>query len=557
MIETCTRSDALYFAPLGGAEQFGVNLNVYIAKGEMLIVDCGIGFADERFPGIDLLLPDPSALEEFSEAIAGLFITHAHEDHIGAVAHLWSRLKCPLYATRFTAAILRRKLDEQNVKDAQIHIVPLKSALDIGAFHVDVLPVAHSIPDACSLLIKANGVSALHSGDWNLDPAPVVGEKTDLAYFSKICSGGVDAYIGDSTNSGVAGRAGSESEIEDGLYEEIRRQNGRVFVTTFSSNIGRLVSILRAAKRCGRKIAVIGLSMNRMISAAIECGYMDDDADILPPDVVGDLPDGEVLYICTGSQGEGRAALARISRGDHKIVNVKRGDTVIFSARTIPGNEVAINEIKNDLIAAGVRVTSPRDSAFKIHVSGHPCQDEILDLWGAIKPHSVIPVHGEREQLEAHAALAHSAQVSHVVVPSNGMIIEITKSGLEVVDHVETGVLAVDQKRIIHGRHRSIVSRRKLQYTGTAFVSLAMNAKGKVIGDVFLETVGLIDPNDPEDVKIEDRLYDEVFETLDGMRKNDRKDLDHVADQIRIRVRRLANQILGMRPKTIVHVIEV
>ncbi len=558
MIDTLANNEALYFIPLGGSEQFGVNLNLYVANGKMLAIDCGLGFASDRFPGIDLLLPDPSLLAEHKENLEGMIITHAHEDHIGAVAHLWSRFKCPLYATPFTANILRRKLEDNNVKDAEVHVIEFGEKLNLGVFSMDIIPVAHSIPDACSVLITTtSGVTALHSGDWNLDPAPVVGRKTDKDTFLDLCKGGVDAYIGDSTNSGVAGRAGSESEVAKGLAEEFKKFKGRIFVTTFSSNIGRLVSIIRAAQDAGRQVGVIGRSMHRMIGAATDLGYMDETADVLDSDSLSKLPDDQVVYICTGSQGESRAALSRMARGDHPATTMKHGDTVIYSARTIPGNELAINAVKNDLISAKVRVIGTRDTKNTIHVSGHPCQDEILDLWSWVKPKTVIPVHGELEQLDSHASLARSAQIKNVVVPQNGSVIEITKQGAEIVDNVETGLLAVDQKRIITAHHRSLSARRKLQYTGAAFVSIALNAKGRQVGDMFLETIGLIDDRMDDDLKIEDQLYENVFATLETLRRDDLKDDEFVAEKVRVSLRRKVVQMLGLRPKTIVHVVRV
>ncbi len=549
--------DGLYFVPLGGSEQFGVNLNVYIAEGKMLAIDCGIGFADERLPGIDLLLPDPIFIEDNIDALEGMLITHAHEDHIGAVAYLYSRFKCPLYATPFTANILRRKLEDQDIRDAVVHEIDPAGSFKVGPFELHCLPVAHSIPDACSVLIKAAGVKALHSGDWNLDPSPVVGAKTEGKLFQSVCKGGVDVYIGDSTNSGVPGRAGSESEVETGLCEVLKSQKGRVLITTFSSNIGRLVSIVRAANDMNRKVVVIGRSMHRMISAAMECGLIDKDIDFIAEDEIEKLPDDQIMVVCTGSQGESRAALPKISRGDHHAFATKPGDTVIFSARTIPGNELAINQVKNNLIASGVRVITPSDTKHRIHVSGHPCQDEILEMWSWIKPKAVIPVHGEREQLESHAALARSSQIETVVVPSNGSVIQIKPGSVEVIDHVETGVLAVDQKRIITARHRSIAARRKLQYTGVAFVSIALNAKGKMAAQPFLETEGLIDENDEDDLKIEDRLYDDMLNRLEKMSRADLKDDAQVAEEVRIQLRRRCNQLLGLRPKTVVHVLRV
>lgn len=547
--------DGLYFLPLGGSEQFGVNLNAYIAKGKIFIVDCGLGFADERFPGIDLLLPDPAFLEDHKDDIVGMFITHAHEDHIGAVAHLWDRLRCDLYASRFTANILERKLMDNDVRRANVHVVAMDQPFSLGPFTITALPVAHSIPDACALLVESCDTRILHSGDWNLDPAPVIGARTEKERFSKI--GPVDVYIGDSTNSNVNGRAGSESEVADGLASVMEPLNGRVFVTTFSSNIGRLVSIARAAEKAGRSVAIVGRSMHRMWSAAIECGLIPDDVPAFIDEADLDMvPDDQLLIICTGSQGESRAALSRISRGDHPAVQSKPGDAVIFSARTIPGNEVAINEIINNFVASGVGVITPRDTKKVIHVSGHPCRDEILDMWSWAKPKAIIPVHGERTQLDAHANLAHEAQINDVIVPSNGSLIRLTGE-IEVIDHVPAGVLAVDQKRIIQAHHPSISQRRKLQYTGTAFVSLALSEKGKMVAQPELETVGLIDNRCEEDLKLEDDLYDHILDMVDDMRRADLKDDEFVAEQIRIGVRRYCNKILGLRPKTIVHVLRV
>lgn len=545
----------LYFVPLGGSEQFGVNLNIYVAQGRMLAVDCGIGFADERFPGIDILLPDPEVIEAQADRLDGLVITHAHEDHIGAVAYLWPRLRCPIYALPFTVEVLKRKLDEQGVKDAPIHVVQGGEDLKLGPFALRFLPVAHSIPDSVALLIEAEGVRVLHSGDWNLDPAPVVGAKTEASLFQAL--GGVDVYVGDSTNAGVPGRAGSESEIEDGLYAEFAKAEGRAFVTTFSSNIGRLISVMRAAKRADRKVAVIGRSMSRMIGAAVACGYMTNADELVSEEDMGYLPDNKLVVMCTGSQGEARAALSKIARGDHPVINTKRGDTVIFSARTIPGNDLAINAVKNNLVAGGVKVVTPSTTRNKIHVSGHPCQDEILDMWSWVKPRVVIPVHGERMQLQAQAALAQTAQIPEIIVPTNGSVIRLGAGAAQVIDHVETGLLAVDQKRVITAYHPSISTRRKLQYTGVAHVSVAIDDRGAIAGDVMLDTVGLIDEQDADDLRLEDKLYDILNDALDKMGKRKRADEAYVEEELRVTVRRYCRQVLGFNPKTTVHVIRV
>ncbi len=546
----------LYFIPLGGSEQFGVNLNVYECDGELLAVDCGIGFADERFPGIDLLLPDPAYLEERRKKLKGLIITHAHEDHVGAVAYLWKRLKCPIYTGEFTAAVLREKFKEENIK-AKITVVEGNKAVNIGGFDVQFVPVAHSVPNTMSLIIETSYGRVIHSGDWNLDPDPIVGRPTDPRPFQAAGEKGVLAYIGDSTNAGVKGRAGSESEVETGLAEEFKACKGKIAVTVFSSNIGRVISITRAARDVGRSVCVIGRSLHRMIGCARECGYMNDVPDFIDEEDLGYLENDKVVMIVTGSQGEYRAALAKMARGDHPVGNFKTGDTVIFSARAIPGNERLINEVINNLVAAKVNVITPYDTKNVIHVSGHPCQDEITDMLQWVKPAMVIPVHGERQQLEAHADLARECQIENVIVPSNGTVIKLAPGKGEKVDHVETGLLAVDQKRIIGADHGSISQRRKLQYTGVVHLALAVNKKGALVGEPKLETVGLIDDRENGEIQIEDNLYEEILDILDDMKPEDLRDDHFIEEELRIGIRRFVVHVLGIKPKTTVQVIRV
>ena len=544
----------LYFIPLGGSEQFGVNLNVYKCDDDFLAVDCGLGFADERFPGIDLLLPDPSYLENQKDSLQGLVITHAHEDHIGAVAYLWKRLQVPIYTTKFTAAVLKEKLKEASLNNVPIHIIePLDSA-QIGSFKVQFVPVAHSVPDTSALVIETSYGRILHSGDWNLDPKPIIGQATDENTFKKIGEQGVLAYVGDSTNAGVRGRAGSESEVEAGLEKEFQNCSGKIAVTMFSSNIGRMISIICAAQKVDRSVCVIGRSMHRMIGCAIDCGYMNDIPDFIDEDDLAYIPDDKQLLICTGSQGEYRAALAKIARGDFRSVSLKAGDTVIFSARAIPGNDRNINQVKNHLAAANVNVISPGDTKNPIHVSGHPCQDEVTDMLQWLKPEIVVPVHGERAQLDDHAEIARQCQIPNVIVPNNGSVIKLAPGTPETVDHIETGLLAVDQKRIIDSDHRSIVERRKIQYTGVVHVSIAINHSGKV-KEVSLTTIGLIDDKNPGELQIEDNLYNEIDDILDDINKEDIFDDHFVSEEIRIGVRRFIAHILGIKPKTTVHVI--
>jgi ribonuclease J len=548
---------ALYFIPLGGSEQFGVNLNVYVAHGDMLAIDCGIGFADDEFPGIDLLLPDPEFIEDYRENLKGFIITHAHEDHIGALPHLWERFACPIYASPFTAAVLKEKFEERNLRKVPITIVMPGESVNIGKFKVQFVPVSHSVPDTCSLIIETPEGRIVHSGDWNLDPRPVVGQPTDGSVFKAAGDQGVLAYIGDSTNAEVNGMAGSESDVEIGLEAEFKKCKGKIAVTTFSSNIGRIRSIARAAKACDRQVAIVGRSLHRMIGCAVDCGMLGDVPDFISEEDLGYLPDDKAVLIVTGSQGEYRAALSKIARGDFRDVKLRRGDTVIFSARAIPGNEKAINQVKNNLSASGIQIISPRDTKNVIHVSGHPCRDEIQQMLQWLRPKLVVPVHGERVQLDAHAAFAKECQVQEAIVPSNGSVIRLAPGQAKIIGHVPTDVLAVDQKRIIKADHQSIAARRKLQYTGAIHISMALDKRGELLGKPKLETVGLIDEASEIDEKIEEQLHEEVLALLDELTDEERRDDHFVAEEMRIGIRRFCQHILGIKPKATVHVLRV
>ncbi len=548
------RDDEFYFCPLGGSEEFGVNLNLYVCNGEFLAIDCGIGFADDRYPGIDLLLPNPKLLEENKEQIMGMVITHGHEDHIGAVAHLWDRLECPIYTTPFTAEVLRRKLREHGHKDVPIYVIKPDATASIGSYEVTFIPVSHSIPDSCSLFIETEHGNILHSGDWNLDPAPVIGQKTEKSKFTALADKGVLAYVGDSTNAQVDGFSGSEEDVAKGMAEEFTKHSGKIAVTVFASNIGRLVSIAMAAASTGRSVVLIGRSLHKMVACAYACGYLDDAIpDFVNEDDIAHIPDENLVMVVTGSQGEHRAALARISRGEHRNACLKKGDTVIFSSREIPGNERRINTVKNDLIAAGVHIITPDDTINKIHVSGHPCKDEISTMLQWVRPKCVIPVHGERIQLDAHAKLSNEGQVANSIVPSNGSVIRLSEGGCEIIDHVETGLLAVDLRRIIPATHQSITARRKLQYSGAVHASIVINTDLNILGEVKIDTVGLSCKRN--DDCMNEELETELNRTL-NLLANEEVDLneDDISNKIKTALRRYVVDTIGLKPKTTVHV---
>lgn len=549
--------DELIFIPLGGAEQFGANLNVYAYQGKLLVIDMGIGFADEYYPGVDILLPNPQYLEDNKKHLAGLIITHAHEDHIGGVAHLWPRLKCPIFCTEFTANILQKKLAENpECKGARVRIVKRHDPVEIGPFTTTFIPVTHSVPESSALLIETNLGRVLHSGDWNLDPEPVIGKPVDAETFKKIGANGLLAYVGDSTNAGVDGFSGSETAVSKGLSALFKECEKRIIVTMFASNVGRIISICKAAAENDRHVAVLGRSLHRMMSAARECGYLNDVPDFIPEDDIDLIPREKIVVIATGSQGEPRAQIARIARGDQKNLKLAEGDTVIFSARPIPGNEKEIIFVQNRLAGAGVNVISPRDTKHCIHVSGHPNRDEIKQMYDWVKPQIVIPVHGEKVMIEDQAALARHSQIKQVVAPNNGSVIRLAPGKAEIIDHVKTGLLAVEPGRIIDANHVAISDRRKLQFTGTVHVSIVVNDNGLVIARPQISTTGLLDEEDDGDLEFLEDLKDEIEDMVKSMKKYKLNETD-MAERIRINLRKDIFEVLRIKTKVTIHLVRV
>ena len=546
----------LHFIPLGGSEQFGVNLNVYAYNGKLLAIDCGIGFADERFPGVDLLLPDPVYLEENKKDLVGMIITHAHEDHVGAVAYLWPRFKCPIYCSKFTARVLRGKFEEQGIKNPPIHEIKPKQTLPVKPFEVRFIPVSHSVPETMCLVLSCDKGTVVHSGDWNLDPTPVIGPITDPEIFKELGKKGVLAYVGDSTNANVDGRSQSEAEVREGLKKVFAAQKGRILITIFSSNIGRVQSILEAARDSNRQVAVAGRSLHKMIASAKECGYLQDVPDTVSEDDLTYIPSENTVLLVTGSQGESRAALARIARGQH-FFEISKGDTVIFSARAIPGNETAINQVKNNLVAGGVKIITPDTTNEIIHTSGHPRREEITDMLQWLKPKIVVPVHGERVMLEAQGALAKNLQIEHTVVPINGAVIKLDPKEPAIIDYVETGLLAVEPKRIVADNHKALSERRKLQYSGSAHASVVIDGRGNLLALPKISTVGLFDENDEDEMDFVATMPDELADFIDNLSDKDLEEDAVIAEKSRIALRNYINGYLGLKPKTVVHVTRV
>jgi ribonuclease J len=550
----------LVFAPLGGIGEIGMNLSIYgfgdDRRRQWIIVDCGVSFAsEEHLPGVDLILPDIRYLIEERKNILGLVLTHGHEDHMGALIDLWPRLKVPIYATPFTAALFEaRRASEPGAPEIPIQVIPAGGHVALGPFAIDFINVAHSIPESNALAIRTAAGTVLHTGDWKIDPAPLIGAPTDAAKLTALGDEGVLALVGDSTNAIRDGRSPSESEVAKTLAELIRTAPRRVAVTTFASHVGRLRAVAQAARAADREVVVVGRAMERVVQVARETGYLDGVQDFRGVESYGYLPPDKVLALCTGSQGEPRAALARIAEDEHPDVALSRGDRVIFSARPIPGNEKAIARVINGLIEQGVEVIT--DRTHLVHVSGHPRRDELRDMIGWVRPRILIPAHGEALHLAEHAELARRAGVPQVLVCRNGDLVRLTPGAAEIIDALPSGRLYKDGALVIDAEARTIAARRRLSFSGIVSVALAMNDKGALVVDPEVELIGLPD-TDASGASMSEVALRAVEEAFDALPKPRRRDPDEVAESLRRAVRGAIAERWNKKPICHVHVLVV
>ena len=552
-------ADELVFLPLGGSGEIGMNLNLYGYGPEndrqWIMVDLGVTFGDERTPGIDLIMPDPAFIEERRDELLGIVLTHAHEDHIGAVAHLWPRLRCPVYATPFTATMVRGKLIEAGIEsEVPMHIIPLGHRFDLGPFDIELVTLTHSILEPNALAIRTPLGLVMHTGDWKIDPDPVLGDDIDIARLTEIGDEGVRAIVCDSTNVFSPGSSGSEADVATSLIELIRPLEGRVAVTTFASNVARLESIARAAAACDRHAVLVGRAMFRVVAAARDAGYLNDLPPFLTEHDAGYLPRDKVLFICTGSQGEPRAALARIAEDSHPNIVLEQGDSVIFSSRVIPGNEISIFDLQNTLALRGVRVITEKDHF--VHVSGHPCRDELARMYQWIRPEIAIPVHGEARHLAEHAALARELQVPQQVVIRNGLMVRLAPGPAEIVDEAPSGRLYLDGEVLTASDEGAVQERRRLAFAGSVFVSIVLDGKGQVRGDPQVRLMGLPE-TDGTGLDFEDRALDAIDEALDRLPARRRDDDDAVAEFLRRAVRGALRREWGKKPQVAVVVTRI
>jgi ribonuclease J len=542
----------LLFLPLGGSNEIGMNLNLYCYGGKWLMVDLGITFGDETTPGVDVIMPDPSFIESRRQDLLGLIVTHGHEDHIGAIPYLWERLRCPIYATPFTASLVRRKLaDVGLVGQVELIEVPLSGSVTLGPFDIEFIGLTHSIPEPSAIVLRCEAGTILHTGDWKFDPAPQVGEATDLAALEELAEEGVLAMVGDSTNVDVPGSTGSEAELVDSFSELFAQQKQRIAVTCFASNVARLHSIAVAARRHDRQVALVGRSLWRMHDVARENGYLLDLPNFVSEADVGYFPRNKLVLICTGSQGESRAALARIADQSHPKVSIEAGDTVIFSSREIPGNENAIGRVQGKFMSRGVQVITERDH--HVHVSGHPAHDDVARMYQMIRPEIAIPVHGDARHLAEHAKLARDCQVPQVQVPGNGSVIRLAPGPAEIISWVPVSSLAVDGPRLRQLNGEVIRDLRKLLHNGAVAATLILDKKGYCRLDPILTVTGITDGDEAEE--IDDLLMDMVRETVDGLSSSARASDEAVVEAAHRAVRRVLRNEFDKRPLTTVHVV--
>ena len=555
-----TTEDELVFLPLGGVGEIGMNAALYgfgpEKRRKWIMVDCGMGFAgEEAMPGIDVMFPDLSFIEERRQDLLGIFITHAHEDHIGAISELWPKLKVPVYATRFAKNLLEaRRLGEPGAPKVDLRQIVPGKRLTVGPFEIEFVPVSHSIPESNAVAIRTAHGLVVHTGDWKIDPTPVVGDVTSEESFRALGDEGILALVCDSTNVVREGRSPSEAQVSETLARLIAAAPQRVAVTTFASNVARIRAVAEAAKACGREVIAVGRAMDRVIEVARECGYLDGLPEFRSADSYSQLPRKKVVALLTGSQGEPRAAMARVSRKDHPAVSLAAGDKVIFSSRAIPGNERDVGAIINDLIEMGVEVITDRTEL--VHVSGHPRRDEMADFYAWTRPQTAIPVHGEALHLDEHARFARAQGVGNVVKARNGSVIRLAPGLPEVVDHVKAGRLFRDGVVLIDEKDRAIPERRKLMQAGLVSVAIAIDETGEVLGEPAIDIIGLPNRGRSGGAMI-DIVVDTVSRTLSGLGKGKRRDSEAVEKAVDRAVRSAVNEQWGKKPACHVQVVEV
>ena len=540
----------LVFLPLGGVGEIGMNLGVYgygsEEDREWLIVDFGVSFAGPELPGVDLILPDIRFLENERHNIRGMVITHAHEDHFGAILDLWPKLKVPVYCTAFTAGLLETKRQTDfDSYEVPVNVFKAGDSFEIGSFNIEALAVSHSIPEPVSLAIKTKLGTVIHTGDWKIDPEPSLGAVTDEKRFRELGEQGVLALVCDSTNALRDGVSPTEHDVGKSLANIISEAEGRIAITTFSSNVGRILSIALAAKEAGRKVLLVGRSMKRSVTVAEELGYLEGLDPFVDEDEFGYIQRDKLVMILTGSQGEQRAALAKLSRDEMHTLSLAAGDTVIYSSRSIPGNEKAIIDTQNRLIDRGIRIITDHDAL--VHVSGHPRRNELLKMYDWVKPEILVPVHGEAMHLTAQTALGRQAGIKKVAEIRNGDMLRLAPGAPEVIDEAPVGRIYKDGLLIGNEDELGVNERRKLSHVGHVSIALLMDKQQELLEEPQLVCFGLPE-NDGNGLILDHEILDTIDKTIDSIPRNRRRDNETVTEAVRRAVRAVINEIWGKKP---------
>ncbi len=550
--------EELLFCPLGGSGEIGMNLNLY-AYGKQdnqkwIIVDVGVTFADDSVPGIDLIYPDPGFIVDKKDDVLGIVLTHAHEDHIGAIAHIWPKLKCNIYATPFTAVLVREKFREKKIDiSTNLKIVELNGNLNLGPFNIEFVTLTHSILEPNGLKINTPLGTVLHTGDWKCDPNPLIGDKIDEKKLKEIGDEGVLAMICDSTNVFSMGRSGSEMDVRNNLLKIIEKLKKRIIVTSFASNVARMESIFYCAEKTGRQISLVGRSMHRIFKAARECGYLKNVIEPIDAREAKNFAREKIIYLCTGSQGEPMGAMMRIANYTHPDVFIEKGDTVIFSSKIIPGNEKKLYKLHNQLVREGVEVISEENEF--IHVSGHPNRDDLKDMYNWVRPKSIIPVHGEHRHMIEHVKFAKEMQIPYTVKVENGDIVKLSNINKpEVFDKAPSGRLFVDGSVAVEEDSRSIKERKNISANGILDVTILVTPKGNIHNKPILNYSGL-PINSDEEYQYE--LENIIEKTARTFMLNNQNQKDNIIDAIKISCRKITKEITGKKPVTNIKLIRI
>jgi len=550
--------DELLYCPLGGAGEIGMNMNLFGYGQEddhkWIMVDVGVTFADDSIPGVDLIYPDPGYAEDKKDNFLGIILTHAHEDHIGAITHVWPKFKCKIYATPFTAALVTEKFREKKIDiTSYLQIVQLGSTINLKPFKIEFITMTHSIVEPNGLRIETPAGSILHTGDWKCDPNPLVGDNMNSKRLIEIGKEGVLTMICDSTNVLSVGRSGSEKDVRDSMLKIIEKQKKRVIVTSFASNVARMETIFYCAEKTGRNISLVGRSMHRIYKAAKQCGYLSDVIEPIDPRDAKNISSEKIIYLCTGSQGEPMGAMNRISNYIHPDVFVEAGDTVIFSSKIIPGNEKKLYKLHNQLVREGINVIS-EETDF-VHVSGHPNRDDLKDMYEWIQPNSIIPVHGEQRHMLEHISFAKKLNVPHPIKVENGDIVRIFPGDSpEVFDKAPYGKIFLDGNIGVEEESKSIKERRNISQNGHLNITVIITTQGNIHNTPIVNFMGIPILN-TEEFKIS--IQDEIDKIAKSFSLNNKKQEENFKDALKVTCRKFTKEKTGKRPITNINLVRI